>query len=186
MMKNNTRVVTNEVRLSYANIWEPRAAFAGQDEKYSVSVIIPKSDTRTIESIKKAIQHAIDSADGKSKLGNSPPANMKTPLRDGDLDRPDDEAYKNSYFVNANSLQAPEVVDAARQPIINRAEVYSGCYGRVSINFYPYNANGNRGIAAGLGNIQKLRDGEPLGGGVSAEEDFGAFEDSVEADPLFS
>ena len=98
------------------------------------------------------------------------------PLRDGDIER-DDEAYKGHYFINANSTTAPQIVDKNVQPILNREEVYSGCYGRVSLNFYAYNANGNKGIACGLGNIQKLRDGEPLGGRSKATDDFSTFED---------
>ena len=105
-------------------------------------------------------------------MGGKIPANLKLPLRDGDIDRPDDEAYANSYFFNANSRQAPQVVDAHVQPILDQSEVYSGCYGKISVTFYGYNSNGNRGIAAGLGNIQKLRDGESLGGRTTAAEDF--------------
>ena len=93
------------------------------------------------------------------------------PLRDGDTER-DDEAYKNSFFVNANSTTAPQIVDRSVQPILDRSEVYSGCYGKISVTFYGYNSNGNRGIAAGLGNIQKLKDGESLGGRTSAADDF--------------
>ena len=125
------------------------------------------------------IQAAIEEAyrEGQSKLkGNakSVPAlsTLRTPLRDGDLERPDDPAYANAYFVNANSATAPGVVDANRNDILDRSEVYSGCYGRASINFYAYNANGNRGIACGLNNLQKIRDGEPLGGRASAMSDF--------------
>ena len=90
---------------------------------------------------------------------------------------PKDEAYANSYFVNANSASAPGIVDADRQPIIERSEMYSGIYGRASINFYAFNVNGNRGIACGLNNLQKLRDGEPLGGKASAEADFATDDD---------
>ncbi len=172
---NPTKVITGkETRWSYANVWEAKAVNGGTP-KYSVSLIIPKSDAITIEKIKNAIKAAYD--DGQSKLkgnGKSVPALsvLKTPLRDGDLERPDDDAYKNSYFINANSATAPGIVDADRQPIIDRSEVYSGVYGRASINFYAYNANGNKGIACGLNNLQKIRDGEPLGGKSRAEDDF--------------
>lgn len=143
--------------------------------KYSVSLIIPKSDTKTLEKIRAAIQAAYE--EGQSKLkgnGRSVPAlsALKTPLRDGDAERPDDEAYANSYFVNANSGTAPGIVDADRNPILERSEVYSGVYGRASINFYAFNSNGNKGIACGLNNLQKIRDGEPLGGKSRAEDDF--------------
>lgn len=170
-----TKVITGpDTRWSYANIWDAKSINGGTP-KFSVSLIIPKSDTVTIQKIKNAIQAAYE--EGESKLkgnGKSVPAlsTLKTPLRDGDLERPDDPAYANSYFVNANSATAPGVVDADRQPIIDRSEVYSGVYGRASINFYAFNSNGNRGIACGLNNLQKIRDGEPLGGKSKAEDDF--------------
>ena len=172
---NPTKVITGvNTRWSYANVWEAKSINGGAP-KYSVSLIIPKSDTKTIEKIKAAIQAAYE--EGESKLkgnGKTVPALsvLKTPLRDGDLERPDDEAYANSYFVNAKSGTAPGIVDADRQPIIDHSEVYSGVYGRASINFYAFNSNGNKGIACGLNNLQKMRDGEPLGGKTRAEDDF--------------
>lgn len=140
-----------------------------------MSLIIPKSDTRTIAKIKAAIEAAYREGEAKLK-GNGktiPPLSvLKTPLRDGDTERPDDEAYADAYFVNANSGTAPGIVDADRNEILNRSEVYSGVYGRASINFYAFNSNGNKGIACGLNNLQKIRDGEPLGGKSRAEDDF--------------
>lgn len=165
---NATKVIV-PCRFSYLHCWEPDSVNGG-DPKYSVSAIIPKSDTKTINAIKAAVEQA--KKDSVSKWGGKIPANLKLPLRDGDLDRPDDEAYANSYFFNANSRQAPQVVDARVQPILDQSEVYSGCYGKISVTFYGYNSNGNRGIAAGLGNIQKVRDGESLGGRSSAADDF--------------
>ena len=170
-----TKVITGvNTRWSYANVWEAKAMEGGKP-KFSVSLIIPKSDTVTVGKIKTAIEEAY--REGQSKLkGNakSVPAlsTLRTPLRDGDLERPDDPAYANAYFVNANSATAPGVVDANRNDILDRSKVYSGCYGRASINFYAYNTNGNRGIACGLNNLQKIRDGEPLGGRASAMSDF--------------
>ena len=172
---NPTKVITGvNTRWSYVNAWEPKSINGGAP-KYSVSLIIPKSDTKTLEKIRAAIQAAYE--EGQSKLkgnGRSVPAlsALKTPLRDGDAERPDDEAYANSYFVNANSGTAPGIVDADRNPILERSEVYSGVYGRASINFYAFNSNGNKGIACGLNNLQKTRDGEPLGGKSRAEDDF--------------
>ena len=129
---------------------------------------------------KAAIEAAYE--EGQSKLkgnGKTVPALsvLKTPLRDGDLERPDDPAYANAYFINANSASAPGIVDADRQPILERSEVYSGVYGRASINLYAFNSNGNKGIACGLNNLQKIRDGEPLGGKSRAEDDFDTEED---------
>jgi len=172
-----TKVITGIVRLSYANVHEPKSINGGTP-KYSVSLIIPKSDTKTIAAINAAVDAAI--GEGRGKFGGKIPnkAALKLPLRDGDIDRPDDEAYVNSYFVNANSNSAPEIVDKALNPIMSRSEVYSGVYARVSVNFYAFNSNGNRGIACGLGNIQKIRDGEPLGGKTSAADDFTSDYDS--------
>ena len=175
-----TKVITGvNTRWSYANVWEPKAMEGGKP-KFSVSLIIPKSDIVTVGKIKAAIEEAY--RDGQSKLkgnGKSVPAlsTLRNPLRDGDLERPDDPAYANAYFVNANSTSAPGIVDAAKNQIIDKSEVYSGCYGRASISFYAFNANGNKGIACGLNNLQKIKDGEPLGGRASAESDFATEED---------
>lgn len=151
-------------------MWEP-ASINGGSPKYSVSLLIPKHDEKTVAAINAAIDTAI--RDGAARFGGKIPnrSALKLPLRDGDTER-DDEAYKGCWFLNANSNTAPQIVDRSVQPILDRGEVYSGCYARVSINFYAFNTNGNRGIACGLGNIQKVRDGEPLAGKSSAADDF--------------
>lgn len=175
MEKIATKVVTGKARLSYAHIWEPQAIEEGQDKKYSVAVLIPKSDKVTLGKIKKVVEDI--KAASSSKWGGKVPKTLKLPLRDGDVDR-DDEVYAGHYFFNASSKQKPKIVDKDLNEILDKDEVYSGCYARVSVNFYAFNKNGNMGIAAGLGNIQKLADGERLGGGSSPEDDFGDdFED---------
>ena len=168
---SETKVITGKVRFSYANVFEPKAINEGQEKKYSVSLLIPKTDKNTISKIEKAIEAA--KHEGKSKFNGKIPPALKTPLRDGDEERPDDEAYENCMFINANSTSKPGVVDENLNAIISRDEFYSGCYGRASINFYAFNVNGNKGIACGLNNLQKLEDGIRLSGGASAEEDFG-------------
>jgi hypothetical protein len=181
-MSNNTNKVNNPMKVitgpntrwSFANVWEAKSINGGTP-KFSVSLIIPKSDNKAVAKIKAAIEAAYH--EGESKLkGNGksvPPLTaLKIPLRDGDAERPDDEAYTNAYFINANATTAPGIVDADRNPIMTRSEVYSGVYGRASISFYAFNSNGNKGIACGLNNLQKIRDGEPLGGKASAEDDF--------------
>lgn len=174
-VNNPMKVITGpDTRWSYCNVWQAKSINGGTP-KFSVSLIIPKSDTATIQKIKAAIEAAYKEGEPKLKgNGRSVPALsvLKTPLRDGDAERPDDEAYANAYFVNANSSTAPGIVDADRQPILDTSEVYSGVYGRASINFYAFNSNGNKGIACGLNNLQKIRDGEPLGGKSRAEDDF--------------
>lgn len=178
---NPTKVITGpDTRWSYANVWEPKAIGDGGIEKYSVSLIIPKRDTKVIDKIKAAIHAAYK--EGESKLkGNGksvPPLSaIKTPLRDGDMERPDDPAYADSYFINANSTTAPGIVDADCNRILERSAVYSGVYGRASITFYAFNSNGNKGIACGLQNLQLIRSGEPLGSKASAEDDFADADD---------
>lgn len=168
--QNKSKVVTDMVRLSYANVWEPKSINGGP-EKYSCSLLIPKSDTKTINAIHAAIDCAIQ--EGAHKFGGKVPlkASLKLPLRDGDIER-EDEAYKGCYFLNANSTTPPQVVDKQVRPILDRSEIYSGVYAHVSISFYVFNSNGNRGVACGLGNIQKIKDGESLGGRTSASDEF--------------
>ncbi len=162
-VENPCKVVTGVVRLSYANIWQPKSIKDGTP-KYSTSVLIPKNDAVTVGKIKAAVEAAY--REGENKLrGNAksvpPLAAIKTPLRDGDLERPDDDAYKGCWFLNANSTT-----------VTDTSKIYSGVYARVSLAFFAYSTNGNRGVAAGLQNIQKVRDGERLGGRARAEDDF--------------
>lgn len=179
--KNNKQVITNEVRLSYAHIFEPKAINGG-DPKYSASLIIPKEDTETIACVKEAIENA--KQEGVNVLGGKIPKGLKTPLRDGDEER-DDEAYAGCYFINANSNTPPGIVDKHRNKITDTTEVYSGCYALASITFYAFNTNGNKGIACGLNNILKTRDGEPLSGRTRAEDDFAdSFDDDIDDDFL--
>ena len=174
-MTTDTKVITGrDTRWSYVHVWEPKS-FNGGRPKYSVSLIIPKSDRQTVAKIHTALWAAREH--GAAKLcgsGETVPAldSLKMPLRDGDLERPDDPAYAGSWFLNASALTPPGIVDASLQEILDRSEVYSGVYGRASISFYAYNVNGSRGIACALHNLQKLRDGEPLDSRSSAAEDF--------------
>ena len=188
-MSNNTKlanpmkVITGkDTRWSYANVWEAKSINGGTP-KFSVSLIIPKTDTVTVQKIKAAIRAVYEEGQAKLK-GNGrtvPPLTaIKTPLRDGDTERPDVPAYAGSYFINANSATAPGIVDADCNPILTCSEVYSGVYGRASINFYTFNSTGNKDITYGLNNLQKIRDGESLGGKSSAASDF-----STDADEDF-
>lgn len=177
-----TKVITGKVRFCYEHVFEPTAVNEGDDPKYSVCVLIPKTDTKTVEVIKKAIEAA--KAAGKSKLADKNgriPANIKLPLRDGDDERGDQPEFEGMYFINANSNRKPSIVDKDLNPIMSRDDFYSGCYGRASLNFYAFNVQ-SKGIACGLNNLQKLADGEPLSGGATAEEDFGG--DNVWNDEL--
>lgn len=179
MANSITRVVV-PCRISFANIWEPRGV-NGSEPKYSVSCLVPKDDKSTLAKINKAIEAAKE--DGKTrKWAGKIPNGLKLPLHDGDVDRPDDEAYEGMVFFNANGKDAPQIVDRRKQPITDPMMVYSGCYCNVSVNFYPFTAGGNKGVAAGLGNIQFVKDGEQLAGRTSAASDF----DELDDDDVFS
>lgn len=166
-----TKVVTGMVRLSYAHIWTPVAIGDDGNAKYSVSILIPKSDKRTLADIKRAVDAAVE-AGLASKFGGKRPGNLKTPLRDGDAEKPDDPVYAGHYFFNASSKTPPGIVDINKLQIMDPDEVQSGDYARVSVNLYAFNQNGNRGVAAGLNHIMKLKTGERLGGRGRAEDDF--------------
>lgn len=172
-MENSTKVVTGKVRFCYANVFEPTTVNEGDAPKYNVCILIPKSDSKTLEAVRNAIEAAKTA--GKSKLADKNgkiPSTIKTPLRDGDEERSDDPAFEGMMFINANTIRKPTIVDKNLQPIMSQDEFYSGCYGRASIVFYAFNVQ-SKGIAAGLQNLQKLEDGEMLAGGSTAEEDFG-------------
>lgn len=177
------KVITGPVRISYAHLFEATAMEEGDTPKFSTAIIIPKDDTDTIDKINGVVE-AIKSQ-VKAKNNGKLPAKFKLPLRDGDEDRPDDEAYQNAYFLNCSSKTKPGIVSTAKDkegkwiPITDETLVYSGCYCRVSINFYPFDTKGNKGIAVGLNNVQKLRDGDPLAGRSSANDDF---DDDITAD----
>ena len=177
----STKVITGLVRFSYVHVWEPKQMDEGGDKKYSVSLIIPKSDKKTLKAIHDAIEAAKEA--GKAKFGGKIPNNLKSPLRDGDEDRPDDPAYADSFFLTANAKSKPGVVDKNRQPIIDQDELYSGCYGHASIIFFAFNTSGNKGVACGLNHLMKVKDGESLGGRSTAENDFENLE--IEEDDLF-
>ena len=166
----DTRAITDTVRFSYCHIFKARAMEEGDDPKFSVSLLIPKTDTGTVKKIEKAIDAAIIQG-VKEKWSGKMPAPIKLPMRDGDTERPNDDAYKGMFFVNANTKTRPEVVDANGDPILEAGGVVSGDWGRASINFYPFSGK-SKGIAAGLGNVQFTEKGEPLGGGASAADDF--------------
>jgi hypothetical protein len=189
---SDTKVVTGKVRLSYTNVFTPQPDDNGVD-KYGTAILIPKSDKETLRKIQAAVNAALEQ--GKSKWGGKIPPTAKKPLRDGDEERPDDEAYKGHYFLNASSKNKPGIAkpigkDADGKTkfaeITDTTEVYSGCYAKVSLNFYPFDAKGNRGVAAGLNNLVKVQDGDFLGGRSSVKDDFSdtEFDDADDDDFL--
>ena len=180
-----TKVKIGVVRFSYVHIFQPEAAAEGAEKKYSLSLLIPKSNTVLVGEIKAAIEAAV-----KAEYPAKRPANLRLPLRDGDTERDEDEAYKGCWFLNASSKKKPGIVklmkidgETKMVEVTNEEDVYSGCYGYASVNFYCYDKAGNKGVTAGLSNVLKIRDGEFLGGRVSAETDFGELDlDSLTPD----
>ena len=171
---SETNVRLGLVRFSFPYVFKKRLNDKGEPDKYSLCVIIPKSDTDTV----KFLQEAIDAAKQKGKTekwGGKIPAKCKSPLRDGDIDREDDPAFHDCWFFNCTSKQAPGVrvrEDGIVTEALDESEFYAGCYGAVTVNAFPYEASGNIGVGLGLNNVIKLEDGERLAGGRSAEEDF--------------
>ena len=178
-----TKCVTGKVRFSYVNIFKSRAFREGQEAKYSICLLIPKGDEKSLKKIRAAIDAAVQEGIA-SKWGGKKPKNLRLPLRDGDDERADEaEEYAGMFFMNANSNTKPGIVDKDLNEILDPDEVYSGCWGRASVNFFAYDSNGNRGIGCGLNNIQKLKDDERLGAArASAEDDFGDLDDEDEED----
>ena len=153
-------------RLSYAHIWEP-ASINGSEPKYSVCCLIPKSDTSTLQRLDAMVKRTLQ-VGAEKKWGGKMPKKLKLPLRDGDAEREAPE-YAGVVFLNANSTREPAVIDRRAQPIMDQDEVYSGCYANVKLSFYPFNSNGNQGVAVGLVAVQKVKDGERLAGGTGTE-----------------
>ena len=183
-----TKIVTGKTRFSFCNIFEPKAPQGGGDPKYSVTLLIPKSDTATLGKIKAAMDEARNNYCNRNGA-NAMPAKYNHTLHDGDGQRPNGDPFgpecKGCFVITVSSKQKPVVVDAFRNPITDPTEVYSGCYGRASINFYGYNSNGKKGISAGLLSLQKLSDGEPFGTVGSADDFDDGFKDE-ELDDLAS
>lgn len=188
--QNANRVVTGEVRLSYAHLFEPYSNDPDQPKKYSCVIIIPKSDKKTLAAIKKAATEAAEN--GKAKFGGKiPPSIAKDPvttLHDGDeeADLERNPEYEGCYYMSVSSKTQPGIIDRQKMPILDPTEVYSGCYVRVAMGAFAFNTSGNKGVSFGLNHVQKLRDGEPLGGITRAEDEFDDLDDldDVEGDDL--
>ena len=174
----STKVVTKRVRFSYVNVWKPTAVEEGQEKKYNTSILIPKKDTATIEKIEQAIETELEILKGKNN--GKIPKKWHNPLKDGDEEYPEDENYHGMMYLRAASKTQPGIVDENRDPILNQDEFYSGCWGRASLNFYVFNLDMNKGVGVGLNHVQKLEEGEHLGGGrSSAEDDFADDDDLI-------
>lgn len=184
-MKGDTRVVTGVVRLSFNHLFEPRANDDGTPGRYDCCLLIDKTDEETIKCVNEAIKNA--KAKGVTeKWGNKVPANLQTPLHDGD--EKEDDQYSSDFvgkmYLNPKSKQKPGMVDKNCAPIMDPEDLYSGCYILAALSFYPYNVNGKRGVGVGIDNVMKIRDGEPLGGRASADSDFGGVQVDDEDDNI--
>ncbi|MCI6003827.1 MAG: DUF2815 family protein [Allisonella histaminiformans] len=189
-MNEATNVTTGEVRLSYVHLFKPYAYQPGQEEKYQVTVLVPKTDTATMERINAAIAAAKQKGITDKWNGQCPPI-VPTPVYDGDGVRPSDgmafgpECKGHWVFTaSAKADYPPEVVDANRNPVINQSEIYSGIYAYVNVTFFPYAFGGKKGIGCGLGPVMKVRDGESLGGSApTAAQAFGNIPAPVQPQP---
>ena len=173
-----TSVRLGELRFSYAYVFSPRRNEDGSDGKYSVQLLIPKTDKDAKRYIDAAVEAAKQVGATKCWNGKVPPAaKLHLPLRDGDEENPDDPIYEGMWFMNAGSKTKPGVrvlENGQMSEAMDVDDFYSGCWGAAVVNFFPYSTSGNMGVAAGLNNVIKTRDDERLGGGGrSAETDFG-------------
>jgi len=169
MSSEPTKIVTGKIRLSYVHLAAPHAVQPGNTPKYSASILIEKRDALTLQKVEQAIAAAIQVGITK-KWGGKRPGKLQLPLHDGDTERPEDPAYANCMYLNAYALKQPGIVGPSLQRILDLSEVYSGCYARVNLSFYPYNRPGN-GIAVGLENVQKLAEGPALGAASTPPEE---------------
>ena len=172
-MSKNRNIVTKRIvipcRFAYLHCWNPIEQYNGI-QKYTIAAVIDKSDQSTVDVVKEAIEYV--KGNSVQLWGGRIPVNLKIPLHDGDEERPDSAVFRNCYYINAKSKDAPQIVDSQVKPITNQADVYSGCSGKVSLTLYGYNTGGSKGIAAWLGNIQKLADGEKYARRINASDEF--------------
>lgn len=166
---NDTKVVFGPCRLSYVHVFQKHSIDGSSEGKYSTNILIPKTETETVKALKKAIEAAKKAA-LVAKWGGKEPKEPAMPLMDGD--EKDDENYSGCYYLNAKCNTRPGIVDRNRAPIVDEEEMYSGVWAVASVTFFGYNFNGKKGVACGLNNLMKFKDGERLGGRVSAESDF--------------
>ena len=182
------KVVIGPVRLSYCHLWEPKK-FENSPEKYTVSLIIPKSEEKTIKKIQEAIALVKQDAVEKHGKGFVTSKGFRFPLKDGDEEMPEDSAYADSYYLNVSSNDQPKMIDGRKKEITDKKEIYSGCYANVSLNAYFYKRDSSKGITFAINGLQKVADGEPLDGRtLNVEEDFDYLDniDDIDEDDFLS
>ncbi|MCR4774578.1 MAG: DUF2815 family protein [Prevotella sp.] len=183
---NGAHVVLGPVRLSYAHVFEKFVQEGGSEDsgRYQTNFLVPKDEKETLDAIHKAIESAKKKGIAE-KWGGKEPKKLDISFRDGDEKEDNTGVYENCFYANAKSNRRPQVVNRKHEPITDPEEVYSGCYAIISIDFYPYENSGNRGIACSLGNVMKWKDGEALGGNAAtAEQDFDDIDDDIDDDDL--
>ena len=172
----STKVVTGTVRFSYLTVFTPRAFAEGSPETYSVVLLIPKEDKKTIRKIKDAIDEEIQEGMSSFWKGKKP-SNLWNPLRDGDEEKADEHPeYAGMYFLTAKSTTKPILLDRDGEELFDQSEMYSGCWGRANVNFYAFD-NKTKGVGVGLNALKKMRDDEPFGNAMTAEMAKDSFED---------
>lgn len=173
-----TKVVTGKVRLSYVHLFEAFTNIEGQEAKFSCVILIPKSDKVTMKKMRDAQKAALENGKSGAFKGRIP-KDWHDTIKDGDDEEvlEQNPEYEGHWFLSVSSKTKPGIVDQSVQPILDSTEVYSGCYARVSINAFPYNVQGNKGVSFGLNHVQKIADGDFLGGRSKAEDDFDAVDD---------
>lgn len=185
-MAQPTRVVTGKVRLMFPNLFKPVALREGQEPKYSVMVVIPKSEKDTLKKLRdaeaEALRQGIEQKWGGKKPRNLAPSIIKDADEDGTAEDYPDRA--NTYYLTTSAASRFKVgvVDRQKQEVMDESEVYSGAYARVSMTAFPYDAQGNRGVSFGLNNVQMLGGGERLIGGPSAEDEFDEWTEDDDGD----
>lgn len=181
---NDTLIRIGECRFSYVHVFEPKPTKEGGEAKYGTAILWPKSDKALTAMVEEAVAAAKEKGKATlAKWGGKIPANCKSPIRDGDTEREDDEAYKGMYFLNCSSKQKPGVRVLENGQVVEALgmeDFYSGCWGAATLNFFPYENSGNKGVGAGLNNVIKTRDDERLAGGSSADADFGDMGDCLD------
>ncbi|MDR1600283.1 MAG: DUF2815 family protein [Oscillospiraceae bacterium] len=186
-MATASQIATGKVRFSFCNLFQPRAQQDGQEPKYGVTLIIPKTDKATLAKINSAIEAAKANYLARN-AGKKVSKDLKTTLHDGDGERPNGEAFgeecKGAYVITASSKSQPVILYADKTPIIDPKDLYSGCYGRAILNFYVYDVNGNKGVTAALNGVMKLHDGEPLIAGIVRDSDWDSWEDEEDSELL--
>ena len=179
-MTNETTAVVQNVRLSYVNVFKPYSNNPDLPAKYSTTILLPKSDLNSKQRLDAAIQAAAQKGLNEKWNGVMPPV-VANPIHDGDGVKQDGTPFGDEckgcwvFTASANADRQPQIVDQNVQPILNQSEIYSGVYANVAINVFPYLHTGKKGVGFGLTHIQKVRDGEVLGGApVSADKVFSA------------